>query len=67
LTTISSSAAPTAGTNALREFVQRHDVEVVGGAIAELIVHGRYDTLDLGRLGYRRIEQNAPYPDRGIL
>ncbi len=38
-----------------------------GRAIAELIVNGRYDTLDLTRLGYRRIEQNAPYPERGIL
>jgi glycine/D-amino acid oxidase-like deaminating enzyme len=38
-----------------------------GRAIAELIVHGRYDTLDLARLGYRRIAQNAPYPERGIL
>jgi glycine/D-amino acid oxidase-like deaminating enzyme len=38
-----------------------------GRAIAELIVRGRYDTLDLARLGYRRIEQNAPYPERGIL
>jgi len=30
-------------------------------------VHGRYDALDLVRPGYRRIEQNAPYPERGIL
>jgi FAD-dependent oxidoreductase domain-containing protein 1 len=30
-------------------------------------VHGRYETLDLTRLGYRRIEANEPYRERGIL
>jgi FAD-dependent oxidoreductase domain-containing protein 1 len=38
-----------------------------GRAIAELVVHGRYETLDLNRLGYRRIEENTPYRERGIL
>lgn len=38
-----------------------------GRAIAELIVHGRFETIDLARLGYRRIADNAPYPERGIL
>jgi FAD-dependent oxidoreductase domain-containing protein 1 len=38
-----------------------------GRAIAELVVHGRYETLDLTRLGYRRIEENRPYRERGIL
>ena len=38
-----------------------------GRAIAELIVHGRFQTIDLARLGYRRIADNAPYPERGIL
>jgi FAD-dependent oxidoreductase domain-containing protein 1 len=38
-----------------------------GRAIAERIVHGRYETLDLTRLGYRRIEANEPYRERGIL
>lgn len=38
-----------------------------GRAIAELIVHGRYETLDLARLGYRRIEENRPYRERGIV
>jgi FAD-dependent oxidoreductase domain-containing protein 1 len=38
-----------------------------GRAIAERIVHGRYATIDLARLGYRRIAEQAPYPERGIL
>jgi len=38
-----------------------------GRAIAELIVHGRYVTLDLSRLDYRRVANNAPYPERGIV
>jgi glycine/D-amino acid oxidase-like deaminating enzyme len=38
-----------------------------GRAVAELIVHGRFETIDLTRLGYRRIAEHAPYPERGIL
>jgi glycine/D-amino acid oxidase-like deaminating enzyme len=38
-----------------------------GRAIAELIVHGRFETIDLTRLGYARIAANAPYPERGIV
>jgi glycine/D-amino acid oxidase-like deaminating enzyme len=38
-----------------------------GRAIAELIVHGRFETLDLSRLGYRRVVEGMPYPERGIL
>ena len=38
-----------------------------GRAIAELVVHGRYQTLDLARLGYQRITDNAPYAEAGIL
>ena len=38
-----------------------------GRAIAERIVHGRYETIDLGRLGYSRVAEHAPYPERGIL
>lgn len=38
-----------------------------GRAIAELIVHGRYTTIDLARFGYRRVADNLPYPERGIL
>lgn len=35
--------------------------------LAELIVHGRFETIDLKRLGYERIEANAPYAEEGIL
>ncbi len=38
-----------------------------GRALAERIVRGRYETIDLARLGYRRIAEGTPYPERGIL
>ena len=38
-----------------------------GRAIAELIVHGEYRSIDLTRLGYERVEANAPYAEAGIL
>lgn len=38
-----------------------------GRAIAELIVDGRFRTLDLTRLGYARVLRNAPYAEAGIL
>jgi glycine/D-amino acid oxidase-like deaminating enzyme len=38
-----------------------------GRAIAELIVHGRFQTLDLSRLGYERVLAHAPYAEQGIL
>ncbi|HSQ04332.1 MAG TPA: FAD-dependent oxidoreductase, partial [Burkholderiales bacterium] len=38
-----------------------------GRAIAELIVYGRFQTIDLSRLGYGRVMDNLPYPERGIL
>lgn len=38
-----------------------------GRGIAELIVKGRFETIDLGRLGYARVMKNEPYPERGIL
>jgi FAD-dependent oxidoreductase domain-containing protein 1 len=37
-----------------------------GRAIGELIVHQRYQTIDLSRLGYARIA-NQPYAERGIV
>lgn len=38
-----------------------------GRAIAELVVHGKFQTLDLTRLGYQRVIDNAPYAEAGIL
>ena len=38
-----------------------------GRGIAELIVRGRYQSIDLTRLGHERIEADAPYPEEGIL
>ena len=38
-----------------------------GRGIAELIVRGRYETIDLTRLGYSRITDEAPYAEKGIL
>ncbi|MEC4717847.1 FAD-binding oxidoreductase [Noviherbaspirillum sp. CPCC 100848] len=39
----------------------------VGRAVAELILHRRYETIDLSRLGYGRVLRNEPYAERGIL
>jgi FAD-dependent oxidoreductase domain-containing protein 1 len=39
----------------------------VGRALAELVVKGRFETLDLSRMGYRRVLDNAPYRETGII
>lgn len=39
----------------------------VGRALAELVTLGRFDTLDLSRMGYQRVIDNAPYREQGIL
>jgi glycine/D-amino acid oxidase-like deaminating enzyme len=39
----------------------------VGRALAELIVKGRFETLDLARMGYQRVLDNAPYRETGII
>lgn len=44
-----------------------YDAPAAGRGIAELIVHGRYTTIDLTRLGYERLEKNEPYAEEGIL
>jgi len=38
-----------------------------GRAIAELVVHGEFRTLDLSRLGYERVRRGEPYAERGIV
>ena len=39
----------------------------VGRALAELIAKGRYETLDLARMGYQRVLDQAPYAETGIV
>jgi glycine/D-amino acid oxidase-like deaminating enzyme len=39
----------------------------VGRALAELIVQGRFETLDLSRMGYQRVIEGRPYREKGIL
>ncbi|MGA0584536.1 MAG: FAD-dependent oxidoreductase, partial [Castellaniella sp.] len=39
----------------------------VGRALAELIAHGRYRTLDLGRLGWRRILEGRPIIEKNVV
>jgi glycine/D-amino acid oxidase-like deaminating enzyme len=38
-----------------------------GNAIAELIIHGQYRTIDLERLGFERILQKAPLFERNVI
>jgi len=39
----------------------------VGLALSELMLSGRYETMDLARMGYQRVRDNAPYPEVGII
>jgi FAD-dependent oxidoreductase domain-containing protein 1 len=39
----------------------------VGRALAELVTRGRYETIDLERMGYRRVLENQPYREAGIV
>jgi glycine/D-amino acid oxidase-like deaminating enzyme len=39
----------------------------VGRGIAELIVHGRYTTLDLSTLGFERLLRNEPLVERNVV
>lgn len=38
-----------------------------GRAMAELILKGRYETIDLTRFGWQRIVDGTPLPERGII
>jgi len=38
-----------------------------GNAIAELIVHGAYRTIDLARIGYERVQRNAPLFEKNVI
>jgi FAD-dependent oxidoreductase domain-containing protein 1 len=39
----------------------------VGRALAELVLHGEYRTIDLSRLSAQRVTDGQPYPERGIV
>ena len=39
----------------------------VGRALAELAAHGRFESLDLTRMGYHRVLQGKPYRETGII
>jgi FAD-dependent oxidoreductase domain-containing protein 1 len=39
----------------------------VGRELAELMVKGRYETIDLTRMGFQRVLDNAPYAETGII
>jgi FAD-dependent oxidoreductase domain-containing protein 1 len=38
----------------------------VGRALAEHLLTGSYQTIDLARLGYARVENDQPYPELGV-
>jgi len=38
-----------------------------GRAVAEFIHYGRYESIDLGRLGWQRLIDNRPLPEKGII
>ena len=38
----------------------------VGRALAELALDGDFQTLDLSRMGFQRVRDNAPYAEAGI-
>ena len=39
----------------------------VGRAIAELLIHGHYTSIDLARFGYARVAANAPLPELNVI
>ncbi len=39
----------------------------VGLALSELILDGQYSTIDLSRMSYQRVLDNAPYKEEGII
>jgi FAD-dependent oxidoreductase domain-containing protein 1 len=39
----------------------------VGRGLSELVVHGRYQTLDLSELGYERVVANRPLLERNVI
>jgi FAD-dependent oxidoreductase domain-containing protein 1 len=40
---------------------------IIGRAVAELLLHGRFDTLDLSELSFARIEANRPLLEENVI
>ena len=38
-----------------------------GRAIVELILQGRFETIDLARFGWQRVVDGTPLPEAGII
>jgi len=38
-----------------------------GRGVSELILHGRYTTLDLSMLGFERVLQNRPFVEKNVV
>ena len=61
---------PRLGNVLLANGVSDHGLEqgpAAGNAIAELIVHGTYRTIDLARLGYGRVARNEPLFEKNVI
>jgi len=39
----------------------------VGAALSELILDGKYSSIDLTRMSYKRVVENEPYNEMGII
>ena len=62
---MTTRAAKLVGMVRRRPWVEDRDRQApaVGRGLSELLLHGRYQTLDLSRLGYRRILTEIPLRD----
>ena len=38
-----------------------------GRAVAELVIHGEYRTLDLSEVGYERVIENRPFLEKAVI
>ena len=39
----------------------------MGRGVAELVVHGRYRTLDMADLGYQRVVERRPFLEKAVI
>ena len=56
-----------AGAGECENFYGPMHAPATGQAIAELILHRHFQTLDLTRLGWKRVAENRPFPKQGII